>query len=100
MARRLVLWVDRGDGKTNEKMVWSRRDTPCCEKVFASCVWTEAVQWNVGMKFWNERTMKKGWVGAAQARKVETKVMVKMRAGAAIRRLGTGAEARQKDKLE
>lgn len=59
--RRRGRWVDRWDGKTNEKVVWSRRDTPCCEKVFASrrCVWTEAGQRNVGMKFWNERTMKK-----------------------------------------
>lgn len=42
--------------------------------------------------------MKKKGLGGR--RKVETKVMVKMRAGAAIRRLGTGAEARQKDKWE
>lgn len=36
-------------------------------------VWTEAEQWNVGMKFWNEGTMKNGWVGAARVRKVEKK---------------------------
>lgn len=52
------------------------------------------------MKFCNEGTRKKGWVGAVQEREVESKVMVKMRDGAEIRRLGTRAEARQKDKLE
>lgn len=90
-------------GRKMKKTVWPRReDTPCCEKVFVSVdVRTEAGQWNVGMKFWNEGTMKKGWVGAARGREVESKtVMVKMRDGAGIRRLGSGAEARQKDKLE
>lgn len=84
-------------------MVWPRReDTPCCEKVFVCVnVWTEAEQWNVGMKFWNEGTMKNGWVGAVRVRKVEKKKgMVKMRDGEGISRLGTGTESRQKDELE
>lgn len=72
--RRRGQWLDHGccgmrggRGRKMEKMVWPRReDTPCCEKVFVSVdVRTEAGQWNVGMKFWNEGTMKKGWVGAA-----------------------------------
>lgn len=45
---------------------------PCCEKVFVCVVWTETGPWNVGMKFWNEGTTKKGWVGATRVRKVET----------------------------
>lgn len=61
--------------KFQKKPGWPRReDPPCCEKVFISVdVWTEAEQWNVGMKFWNEGTMKNGWVGAARVRKVEKK---------------------------
>lgn len=107
--RRRGQWLDgeccrmtEGRIRKMKKTVWQRGEgTPCCEKVFVSVdVWTEAGQWNVGMKFWNEGTMKKGWVGAARVGKVETKVMVKMRDGAGIRRLGTGTEARQKDKLE
>lgn len=96
-------WRMGGGGRKQKKMVWPRRgDAPCCGKVFVCVdVRTEAGQWNVGMKFWNEGTMKKGWVGAARGRKVGMKkVMVKMRAGTGIRRLGSCAEARQKDKLE
>lgn len=90
------------EGKKNEKMVWPRREgTPCCEKVFVSVdVWTEAWQWNVGMKFWNEGTKKKGLGGRSEKGRNEGNGENERRRGVGIRRLGTGAEARQKDKLE
>lgn len=86
--------------KIPKKLVWPRReDTPCCEKVFVSVdVWTEAERWNVGMKFGEEGTMKNVWVGAAGVRKVKKKKgMVNIQRSEGWE---TGAEARQKDKLE